>query len=62
MPVIDFPLMTATVQPFKVYSRRPRAYPAPVRFASGNVSDITFSNINISTRYYDPSWWGRAEP
>lgn len=28
----------------------------------GNVSDITFSNINISTRYYDPSWWGRAEP
>lgn len=29
---------------------------------AGNVSDITFSNINISTRYYDPSWWGRAEP
>ncbi|XP_047315959.1 probable polygalacturonase [Impatiens glandulifera] len=28
----------------------------------GNVSDVTFSNINISTRYYDPSWWGRAEP
>lgn len=28
----------------------------------GNVSDITFSNINMSTRYYDPSWWGRAEP
>ncbi|KFK35017.1 hypothetical protein AALP_AA5G223300 [Arabis alpina] len=28
----------------------------------GNVSDITFSNMNISTRYYDPSWWGRAEP
>ncbi|MED6126067.1 hypothetical protein PIB30_074798 [Stylosanthes scabra] len=28
----------------------------------GNVSDIVFSNINISTRYYDPSWWGRAEP
>ncbi|KAL9232791.1 hypothetical protein vseg_007858 [Gypsophila vaccaria] len=28
----------------------------------GNVNDITFSNINISTRYYDPSWWGRAEP
>ncbi|KAA8518224.1 hypothetical protein F0562_015698 [Nyssa sinensis] len=28
----------------------------------GNVSDITFSNININTRYYDPSWWGRAEP
>lgn len=28
----------------------------------GNVSDISFSNINISTRYYNPSWWGRAEP
>ncbi|KAM1792221.1 hypothetical protein ACFX12_036098 [Malus domestica] len=28
----------------------------------GNVSDITFSNINMSTRYYDQSWWGRAEP
>lgn len=27
-----------------------------------NVSDVTFSNIKISTRYYDPSWWGRAEP
>lgn len=26
------------------------------------MSDISFSNINISTRYYDPSWWGRAEP
>lgn len=30
--------------------------------SAGNVKDITFSNINISTRYYDPSWWGRAEP
>lgn len=29
---------------------------------AGNVNDITFSNMNISTRYYDPSWWGRAEP
>ncbi|KAL0922728.1 hypothetical protein M5K25_006740 [Dendrobium thyrsiflorum] len=28
----------------------------------GNVSDIIFSNIKISTRYYDPLWWGRAEP
>ncbi|XP_015579399.1 exo-poly-alpha-D-galacturonosidase [Ricinus communis] len=28
----------------------------------GNVSDITFSNINITTRYYHQSWWGRAEP
>ncbi|KAK7278858.1 hypothetical protein RJT34_23897 [Clitoria ternatea] len=28
----------------------------------GNASDIVFSNINISTRYYDPSWWGGAEP
>ncbi|KAM1594671.1 hypothetical protein ACFX15_000975 [Malus domestica] len=29
---------------------------------SKNVSDITFSNIHMSTRYYDQSWWGRAEP
>ncbi|KAK1288180.1 hypothetical protein QJS10_CPB19g01041 [Acorus calamus] len=28
----------------------------------GSVNNVTFSNINISTRYYDPSWWGRAEP
>ncbi|KAI3415177.1 Pectate_lyase_3 domain-containing protein [Psidium guajava] len=28
----------------------------------GNVNDITFSNIKITTRYYHPSWWGRAEP
>ncbi|OAY80519.1 putative polygalacturonase [Ananas comosus] len=28
----------------------------------GNVSDVVFSNIRISTRYYDPLWWGRAEP
>ncbi|CAO2831780.1 unnamed protein product [Amaranthus hypochondriacus] len=28
----------------------------------GNAKDITFSTINISTRFYDPSWWGRAEP
>ncbi|GAB2295516.1 hypothetical protein Dimus_029681 [Dionaea muscipula] len=28
----------------------------------GNVSHVTFSNINMSTRYYDQSWWGRAEP
>ncbi|KAL4339756.1 hypothetical protein GQ457_08G016280 [Hibiscus cannabinus] len=28
----------------------------------GDVNDVTFSNINISTRYYHPSWWGRAEP
>ncbi|XP_050230087.1 uncharacterized protein LOC126679173 [Mercurialis annua] len=28
----------------------------------GNVRDVTFSNINITTRYYHPSWWGRAEP
>lgn len=29
---------------------------------SGNISGVVFSNIRISTRYYDPSWWGRAEP
>ncbi|TVU10006.1 hypothetical protein EJB05_43509 [Eragrostis curvula] len=28
----------------------------------GNVSDVVFSNIRMSTRYYHPSWWGRAEP
>ncbi|KAG6513331.1 hypothetical protein ZIOFF_023655 [Zingiber officinale] len=28
----------------------------------GNVTDVVFSNIRISTRYYHPSWWGRAEP
>lgn len=30
--------------------------------SAGSANDITFSNINITTRYYDPSWWGRAEP
>ncbi|CAM6089809.1 unnamed protein product [Calypogeia fissa] len=29
---------------------------------SGSVSDVTFANIEIATRCYDPSWWGRAEP
>lgn len=33
-----------------------------IHLCAGNVSDVTFSNIKISTRYYDPSWWGRAEP
>lgn len=33
-----------------------------VAIYAGDVSDITFSNINITTRYYDESWWGRAEP
>ncbi|BAT08711.1 probable polygalacturonase [Oryza sativa Japonica Group] len=28
----------------------------------GNVSDVVFSNIKMSTRYYHPLWWGRAEP
>lgn len=28
----------------------------------GSVNGVTFSNINITTRYYDSSWWGRAEP
>lgn len=31
-------------------------------FFAGGVSNITFSNIELRTRYYDPSWWGRAEP
>lgn len=29
---------------------------------TGNISDVVFSNFRISTRYYDQSWWGRAEP
>eukprot|EP00250_Pteridium_aquilinum_P010066 c19130_g1_i1 orf=64-1611(-) len=28
----------------------------------GNIFDVVFSNFNITTRYYDSSWWGRAEP
>lgn len=24
--------------------------------------NVTFTNIQMSTRYYDPSWWGLAEP
>lgn len=24
--------------------------------------NVTFTNIQLSTRYYDPSWWGLAEP
>ncbi|WOL12058.1 hypothetical protein Cni_G20822 [Canna indica] len=28
----------------------------------GKVRDVVFANIKISTRYYHPSWWGRAEP
>lgn len=29
---------------------------------AGNVSNVTFANIHVSTRYYHPSWWGSAEP
>lgn len=28
----------------------------------GSVLNVTFSDVQMSTRYYDPSWWGRAEP
>ncbi|BBN14895.1 protein MpGH28.6 [Marchantia polymorpha subsp. ruderalis] len=28
----------------------------------GSISDVVFANIEMSTRYYHPSWWGRAEP
>ncbi|EFJ22654.1 hypothetical protein SELMODRAFT_105243 [Selaginella moellendorffii] len=28
----------------------------------GNIFNVTFSNIVLSTRLYDPLWWGRAEP
>ena len=30
--------------------------------ATGSIYNITFSNILINTRYYDPSWWGNSEP
>ena len=30
--------------------------------ATGSIHNITFSNIVINTRYYDPSWWGNSEP
>lgn len=33
-----------------------------LHFCVGNARDLVFSNIKISTRYYDPLWWGRAEP
>ncbi|KAG0597558.1 hypothetical protein M758_12G004200 [Ceratodon purpureus] len=28
----------------------------------GNVNNVTYANIKMSTRYYHPSWWGLAEP
>ena len=28
----------------------------------GNVEDVLFSDCVIETRYFYPSWWGRAEP
>lgn len=34
-----------------------------INLGVGDVSDVTFSNMNIKTRYYEPAlWWGRAEP
>lgn len=29
---------------------------------AGNVDNVTYANIQMSTQYYDPSWWGLAEP
>jgi polygalacturonase len=29
---------------------------------SGSIDNVSFVNIKMSTQYYDPSWWGRAEP
>ena len=31
-------------------------------FRAGSVDNVTYVNIKMSTRYYDPSWWGLAEP
>lgn len=28
----------------------------------GSISDVTFEHVSVSTRLYDPSWWGAAEP
>jgi hypothetical protein len=28
----------------------------------GNVEDVVFSDMVLETRYFYPSWWGRAEP
>ncbi|MCO5591228.1 hypothetical protein L7F22_045209 [Adiantum nelumboides] len=33
-----------------------------LRDSAGNIYEVLFSNFNIMTRYYDLSWWGRAEP
>ncbi|MGI5852285.1 MAG: glycoside hydrolase family 28 protein [Clostridiales bacterium] len=27
-----------------------------------NIENVIFSNLIIETRYYDPAWWGAAEP
>lgn len=28
----------------------------------GNINNVTYANIQMSTCYYHPSWWGLAEP
>eukprot|EP00850_Spirogloea_muscicola_P024180 SM000466S16657 [mRNA] locus=s466:3388:6071:+ [translate_table: standard] len=28
---------------------------------AGNITNVTFTSINMVTRYYSPLWWGRAE-
>lgn len=33
-----------------------------VHLQTGSFYDVTFANIEMTTRYYDPSWWGLAEP
>jgi polygalacturonase len=32
------------------------------RVGSGNVVNVTFSNIQMETRYFSTLWWGSAEP
>jgi hypothetical protein len=32
------------------------------RFCVGNINNVTYANIQMSTCYYHPSWWGLAEP
>lgn len=46
-----------------------RAPHSPATFApllccrdGGSISGVTFEHVSVSTRLYDPSWWGAAEP
>lgn len=38
------------------------APPCAPRRDGGSISGVAFRNVSLSTRLYDPSWWGAAEP